>query len=98
MNLNIVLGISVVFLMMGGSTAFGQEITINPNKQSFSAGDLIELTGKMEGGIRPITLEVKDPSGQTVLIRTVQTNDDGSFSLKFKLPVAASSGTYDIVA
>lgn len=100
MNRPIILTITLAFLLgMIPSYAITQ-ITIDSNKESYSAGDIVELTGKIENGVegQPVALEVKDSSGQTILIRTVTLKEDGNYDLKFKLPSSASSGKYDIVA
>ncbi len=45
-----------------------------------------------------VAIEVKDPSGNTLVLRTVQTDSSGNYELKFKLPPSAPSGNYNIVA
>ena len=75
------------------------QITLDTNKKSFSAGDLVELTGKVaDKPDQLIAIEVKDADGNIILIRTVQTDSDGNFALKFKVPSSAKAGTFDIVA
>ena len=74
------------------------EIIFDLNKSSYSAGDLVELTGKVKDSPNQlVAIEVKDPDGNTIVIRTVQTDADGNFMLKFKIPSTAKSGKFGIV-
>lgn len=75
------------------------QITLDTNKKSFSAGDLVELTGKVaDKPDQLVAIEVKDADGNIILIRTVQTDAEGNLALKFKIPSSAKAGTFDIVA
>ena len=82
------------------SESFAAQITIITNKQTFAGGDTVELSGIVDGGSAGdlVALEIKDPSGETILIRTVQLGSGGTFNLQFKLPASGQSGSYDIVA
>jgi len=82
------------------SESFAAQITINTNKQTFAGGDTVELSGTVDGGSAGdlVALEIKDPSGETILIRTVQLGSGGTFNLQFKLPASGQSGSYDIIA
>ena len=82
------------------SESYAADITINTNKQTFAGGDTVELSGTVDGGSAGdlVALEIKDPSGETILIRTVQLGSGGTFNLQFKLPASGQSGSYEIVA
>ena len=82
------------------SESYAADITINTNKQTFAGGDTVELSGTVDGGSAGdlVALEIKDPSGETILIRTVQLGSGGTFNLQFKLPASGQSGNYDIIA
>jgi len=60
----------------------------------------VEINGNVENGVAGdfVALEIKDPNGETILIRTVTLGDGGAFSLKFKIPESGAAGSYDIVA
>ena len=90
----LLLGISVIPL------SFAESITIQTNKEQFSSGDIVSIDGQVSGGNVGdfVALEIKNPSGETILIRTVTLGDGGSFDLKFKIPESGESGSYDIVA
>ena len=80
--------------------SFSETITINTNKEQFAGGDAVEINGTVENGVAGdfVALEIKDPNGETILIRTVTLGDGGAFSLKFKIPESGAAGSYDIVA
>jgi hypothetical protein len=94
--------LSIIILavsLMIPQTFADSQITLNTNKDSFSAGDLVDLTGKLSGAQNQlVAIEVKDPTGQTVLTRAVQTDSGGNFELQFKIPSYGTSGNYDIIA
>lgn len=81
-------------------TTFAQTIEIQTSKEQFSGGDTVEINGNVQDGKAGdfVALEIKDPDGETILIRTVTLGDGGSFYLKFKIPESSKSGSYDIVA
>ncbi len=80
--------------------SFSDTITINTNKEQFAGGDTVEINGNVENGSVGdyVALEIKNPDGETILIRTVTLGDGGAFSLKFKIPESGKAGSYDIVA
>jgi len=80
--------------------SFSDTITINTNKEQFAGGDTVEIDGDVENGVAGefVALEIKDPNGETILIRTVTLGEGGTFSLKFKIPESGATGSYDIVA
>lgn len=79
--------------------SFSETITINTNKEQFAGGDTVEINGNVENGNAGdfVALEIKNPDGETVLIRTVTLGDGGSFYLKFKIPDSGKAGSYEIV-
>jgi len=82
------------------SNSYAAEITIDTNKETFAGGDTVEISGMVENGIEGelVALEVKDPAGETILIRTATLGPGGSYELKFKIPKSSETGSYDIVA
>lgn len=76
------------------------EITINTNQDTFSGGDTVLLTGNVEGANEGdfVAIEVKDPAGDTILIRTVSVDADGNYRLEFKTPKSSETGSYEIIA
>jgi len=97
-SLKLILTLFVVTSTFFVSESFAQEITINTNKETFSAGDTVDISGIVENGEGELlALEIKSPSGETILIRTITVGAGGSYDLKFKIPSSGESGTYDIV-
>ena len=80
--------------------SFAAEITLNTNKETFGGGDTVNLSGVVANGNEGdlVAIEVKDPAGETILIRTVQLGPGGSYELKFKIPASGEEGNYDIIA
>ncbi len=74
-------------------------IVLSTNKNSYIPGDTVQLNGMLTG--QPgqlVAIQVKDSSGNLILIRTVQADQNGYFALQFKIPPTASSGDFSIVA
>jgi len=88
----------MILLSLTFSQSFAAEIIFDSTTQSYSAGDIVDLTGNIPGGIEGdlVAIEVKSPSGEIILVRTVELGPDGSYSLKFRIPPSGESGTYDI--
>jgi len=102
-NLNFVmkkkfLGFFIILLSLTFSQSFAAEIIFDSTTQSYSAGEIVNLTGNIPGGIEGdlVAIEIKSPSGEVLLIRTVELGPDGSYYLKFRIPPSGESGTYGI--
>ena len=84
------------------SDSFAQEdqtITLTTNKNSYLPGDVVKLNGTMNG--QPghlVAIQIKDSAGNLILIRTIQTDQNGNFAIQFKIPATAVSGNFDIIA
>jgi predicted secreted protein with PEFG-CTERM motif len=75
------------------------QITLNTDKSSYGPGDLVSITGTISGASNQyVAIQVKDPSGNLIVIRTVQTDSNGNFALQFKVPTTATSGNFEIDA
>jgi hypothetical protein len=98
--MKIILFLTALLLVSVIPLSFSDTITINTNKEQFAGGDTVEINGSVENGVAGefVALEIKDPNGETILIRTVTLGDGGTFSLKFKIPESGAAGSYDIVA
>ena len=89
----------VLLLVSGVSVASAASIiSIDLDTQTMKAGEIIEINGSVESSLagKPVGIELKDSEGSVILIRTVTTNSDGEFTLKFKSPSSAS-GDIDIM-
>lgn len=73
------------------------QITLDTPKNLYSPGELITVKGQIANSPNQlVAIEVKDPSGVTILVRTVKTGSDGNFMFQFKLSPNAQSGDYGI--
>jgi len=92
--------IAILLLFPIAESVSASQITIDTNQESFAAGDTIEISGNVEdgkaGGL--VAIEVKDPSGETVMIRTAELDSEGSFDMVFKIPSSGVAGSYSIIA
>ena len=80
--------------------AFAQSlITFDVDTTKFAPGEIVELKGKVNGGLegQPVAVEIKDADGNVMLIRTVTSDENGNFVLKFKVPNNAKAGEFNIV-
>lgn len=99
MNLRIVALIIIGLISFGISDSFAtSQVTFDTDKNSYASGDTVTITGKVINSPNQlVAIEVKDPNGSTLVLRTVQTDSNGNYELKFKLPPSAPSGNYNIV-
>jgi hypothetical protein len=74
-------------------------ITFDVDTTKFTPGEIVELNGTVQSGLegQPVAVEIKDADGNLILIRTITSDDDGNFTLKFKVPNTATSGEFDII-
>ena len=96
MRLLIAILIAVSFIPV-----FSQSIiSFNVDTTEFTPGQIVELQGKIETGLagQLVSIEVKDGGGNVILIRTLTTEQDGEFTLTFKIPETAELGKFDIIA
>ncbi|MDE1726274.1 MAG: PEFG-CTERM sorting domain-containing protein [Thaumarchaeota archaeon] len=93
-------GFVLAIIYLGISESFAQNaIIINTDKTSYGPGDLVTVTGTVSGAPNQlVAIQVKDPSGNLISIRTVQTDSKGNFELTFKVPSTATSGSFEINA
>ncbi len=77
-----------------------QSIVVTTSKGSYGPGDTVSLNGTVNGGApgQLVAIQVKDPKGNLILIRTVQADQNGNFVLEFKMPPNSSSGNLNITA
>ena len=74
-------------------------ITFDVDTTKFTPGEIVELEGKVQSGLEGevVAVEIKDADGTLILIRTVTSDSNGEFSLKFKVPSTAAAGSFDVV-
>ena len=102
-----------VFILAGlilfpliGNGAFAQEsqsLTVTTLKESYAAGEPIEITGLVETkvGDEIVTLRIFNPMNTLITIKQISINDDGTFSGLIPTSIGgqwAKDGTYTIIA
>ena len=78
------------------------EFTFEINKNSYSDGEKIRISGHVEELLSqtPVTLQILSPNGNLITIAQIQVGADGTFNTEFTSggPTWASQGTYTIKA
>ncbi|MCS5609498.1 MAG: hypothetical protein NZ961_03740 [Candidatus Poribacteria bacterium] len=89
--------ILILVTSLGISSASAQTgITVETNFGVFQQGQAIMITGNAEE--KSIAIQVKDPTGISILIRTLEADSGGNFNLEFRIPQTATLGDYQVVA
>ena len=82
---------------LGISSASAQTgITVETDFDVFQQGQMVTITGNAEE--KSIAIQVKDPTGISILVRTITTDFSGNFDLQFRIPQTATLGEYQVVA
>ena len=82
---------------LGISSASAQTgITVETNFDVFQHGQTVMVTGNTEE--KSVSIQVKDPTGISILVRTLETDSGGNFDLQFRIPQTATLGDYQVVA
>jgi len=62
-------------------------------------GDIVQLNGNVNNQAgQLVAIQIKDSSGNLILIRTIQSDKKGNFLLSFKITSTATSGDFSIIA
>ena len=75
--------------------AFGEDLIIKTDFDSYELGSTVLISGTSSVDIASV--QIKNPSEQTILIRTLEINS-GGFSLDFNIPDYYEPGIYTVVA
>ena len=97
--MKLVAGFFVLLLISGISVASAASIiSIELDTDTLVAGEIVEISGTVESSLagQPVGIEVKDSDGEIILIRSITTDSNGNFTLKFKVPPSAS-GNIEII-
>ena len=70
-------------------------ITVETNFGVFQQGQTVMVTGNAEE--KSVAIQVKDPTGISILVRTLETDSGGNFDLQFRIPQTATLGEYQVV-
>ena len=89
--------ILVFVTSLGISSASAQTgITVGTNFDSFGSGQTVMITGNADGS--SVGIQVKDSNDLTIILRTVTTDSNGNFELKFRIPQTAVPGDWKVIA
>ena len=89
--------ILILATSLGLSNANAQSgITVGTDFDLFEQGQTVTITGNTVQN-NSIAIQVKDPTGASILVRSVTSDSDGNFSLQFKIPQHAVLGVYEII-
>jgi hypothetical protein len=70
-------------------------VTVETDFDVFQQGQMVTITGN--AGEKSVTIQVKDPTGISILVRTITTDFGGNFELQFRIPQTATLGDYQII-
>jgi len=88
--------ILILATSLGISNASAQTgITVETNFDLFEQGQLVMITGNAEE--KSVAIKVKDPTGISILVRSITTDSDGNFELEFRIPQTATPGDYQVI-
>jgi len=83
----------VTGIMISSASAQTDNI-INLNSDSFEPGQTVMINGNTEA--ETFAIQVQDPTGKTILLRTITTDSSGNFALNFKIPPNSMLGDYQV--
>ena len=88
----------LLVVSLGLSPTFAQtEFTLSSSADSYEPGELVSISGVTENK-QIVSIQVKDPTGKTLLVRSITADNSGTYSLEFKIPKMSTQGNYIIVA
>ena len=88
--------ILILATSLGISNAGAQSgITVETNFDLFEQGQMVMITGNAEE--KSVAIKVKDPTGITILVRSITTDSNGNFELEFRISQTATPGDYQVI-
>jgi len=88
--------ILILATSLGISNAGAQTgITVETNFDLFEQGQMVMITGNAEE--KSVAIKVKDPTGISILVRSITTDSNGNFELKFRISQTATPGEYQVI-
>jgi len=93
--MKIILLLTLIFAVGISGIDAQAEITVETDFDVFQQGQMVTITGN--AGEKSVTMQVKDPTGISILVRTITTDFGGNFELQFRIPQIATLGDYKII-
>ena len=88
--------ILILVTSLGISNAGAQTgITVETNFDLFEQGQAVIITGNAEE--KSVAIKVKDPTGISILVRSITTDSDGNFELEFRISQTGTFGDYQVI-
>ena len=98
MNFKLI-GLFVAFVLFSPIlNSFAEEVILDTDT-NFKPGEVVEISGEIPDGIpgQISAIEIKNPNGETILIRTVTLDENKQYFIKFKVPESSEVGNYDVI-
>ena len=68
-------------MSLGLSPAFAQtDLTLSSSMDSYEPGELVTISGVTQSE-QIVSIQVKDPTGKTLLVRSITADNSGNYSL-----------------
>ena len=93
--MKIILLLALIFTVGISSAGAQAGVTVETDFDVFQQGQMVTITGN--AGEKSVTIQVKDPTGISILVRTITTDFGGNFDLQFRIPQTAILGDYQII-
>ena len=105
-EISVIIISSLILLPFFAGEAFAQEnqsLTITTEKESYSAGEPIQIVGLVESKVNDfkVTLRIFNPMNNLITIDELDVNDDGTFHGEISTSIGGlweKDGTYTIIA
>jgi hypothetical protein len=74
-------------------------LAMSTGRSSYKLEETVDVFGNASHGIVPaagalVAVEVQDPSGTPIVVRALETDADGFYTLSFRLPEASPTGIH----
>jgi len=93
--LKIILLLVLIFTVGISSAGAQAGVTVETDFNVFQQGQIVTISGNAEE--KSVVIQVKDPTGISILVRTITTDFGGNFELQFRIPQTATLGDYQII-
>jgi len=87
--------LALIFTVGISSAGAQAGVTVETDFDVFQQGQMVTITGN--AGEKSVIIQVKDPTGISILVRTITTDFGGNFELQFRIPQTATLGDYQII-
>jgi hypothetical protein len=94
MRMKLLIALILATSLVISSASAQTDSMIKLNSDSFEPGQTVMINGNAEE--KTLSVQVQDPTGKTILLRTVMADSSGNFALKFKIPPNSMLGDYQV--